>query len=68
MPKAKREKIDIEKVGRLVSRVMYAGVLFALIAPLMPNEKFYTLLLLVPSGLLIAVAIYVNVRKNKFEK
>lgn len=68
MPKARREKVDIEKIGRLVSRVMYAGVPFALIAPLMPNEKLYTLLLLVPSGLLIAVAIYVNVRKNKFKK
>ena len=68
MPEARREKVDIEKIGRLVSRVMYAGVPFALIAPLMPNEKLYTLLLLVPSGLLIAVAIYVNVRKNKFEK
>ena len=39
MPKARREKVDIEKVGRLVSRVMYAGVPFALIAPWMPNEK-----------------------------
>lgn len=68
MPKARREKVDIEKIGRLVSRVMYAGVPFALIAPWMPNEKLYTLLLLVPSGLLIAVAIYVNVRKNKFKK
>ena len=47
MPKAKREKIDIEKIGRLVSSVMFAGV---------------------PAGLLIGVAIYVNVCKKKFEK
>lgn len=68
MPKAKREKIDIEKIGRLVSRVMYAGVPFALIAPLMPNEKLFTLLLLVPAALLIAVAVYVNVKNEKFNK
>lgn len=69
MPKAKREKIDIEKIGRLVSRVMYAGVPFALIAPLMPNEKLYALLLCgIPCGMLLVVAIYVNVKKEKFNK
>lgn len=68
MPEARREKVDIEKIGRLVSRVMYAGVPFALIAPLMPDEKLFTLLLLVPAALLIAVAVYVNVKNEKFNK
>ena len=69
MPKKKRARIDIEKIGRVVSRAMYAGVPFALLSPLMPSEELYVLMLVgVPMGLLIAVAIYVNVCKKKFEK
>ncbi len=69
MPKAKRAKIDIEKIGRLVSNVMFAGVPSALLAPLMPSEELYALILVgVPTGLLVACAIYVNVRIKKFEK
>ena len=69
MPKAKREKIDIEKIGRLVSNVMFAGVLFTLLSPLMPSAELYMLMLVgVPAGMLIACAIYVNVRIKKFEK
>ena len=69
MPKREREKIDINKVARLLTRSMYAGVPFALLSPLMPNEELYMLMLEgVPVGLLIAVAIYVNVCKKKFEK
>ena len=69
MPKAKREKVDIDKVARLLTRSMFAGVPFALLSPLMPSEGLYVLMLVgVPAGLLIAVAIYVNVCKKKFEK
>ena len=69
MPKAKREKIDIEKIGRLVSNVMFAGVPFTLLSPLMPSAELYVLMLVgVPAGMLIACAIYVNVRIKKFEK
>ena len=69
MPKREREKIDIDKVARLLTRSMYAGVPFALLSPLMPNEGLYVLMLVgVPVGLLIAVAIYINVCKKKFEK
>ena len=69
MPKAEREKVDIAKVGRLVSNAMYAGVPFALLSPLMLSKELYALMLVgVPAGLLIAVAIYVNIRKEKFEK
>ena len=69
MPKREREKIDIDKVARLLTRSMYAGVPFALLSPLMPSEELYVLMLVgVPVGLLIAVAIYVNVCKKKFEK
>lgn len=69
MPKAKREKIDIHRLGRLVSNVMFAGVPFALLSPLMPNEELYMLMLVgVPAGMLVVAGIYVNVRKDKFEK
>ena len=68
MPKAKREKIDIEKIGRLVSSVMFAGVPFALLSPLMPSAELYVLMLVgVPAGMLVACAIYVNGRLKKFE-
>ena len=69
MPKAKREKIDIEKIGRFVSNVMFAGVPFALFSPLMPNEELYMLMLVgVPAAMLVVAGIYVNARKEKFEK
>ena len=69
MPKAEREKVDIAKVGCLVSNAMYAGVPFALLSPLMPSKGLYMLMMVgVPAGLLITAAIYVNIRKEKFEK
>lgn len=69
MPKAKREKIDIEKIGSLVSNVMFVGVPFALLSPLMPSAELYMLMLVgVPAAMLVACAIYVNVRIKKFEK
>ena len=69
MPKAEREKVDIERVGRLVSNAMYAGVPFVLLSPLMPSKGLYMLMLCcIPCGILVAVAIYVNVRKEKFSK
>ncbi|MBQ8779543.1 MAG: DUF3784 domain-containing protein [Alistipes sp.] len=69
MPKEKRARIDVEKIGRVVSRAMYAGVPFVLLSPLMPSYELYTLMLVwIPAGLVVAVAIYVNVCKKKFEK
>ena len=69
MPKPKREKINIERIGRLVSNTMFAGVPFALLSPLMPSEGLFLLLLVgVPGGMLLAVAVYVNVCHKKFEK
>ena len=68
MPKAKREQIDIQKLGRFISNVMFAGVPSVLLAPLMPSVGLYSLLLCwIPCGMLIAAGIYVNVRKEKFK-
>ena len=69
MPKPKRDKINIEKIGRLVSNTMFASVPFALLSPLMPSEGLFLLLLVgIPVGMLLAVAVYVNVCHKKFEK
>ena len=69
MPKAKREKIDIQKLGRFVSNAMFVGVPSALLAPFMPSEELYMLLLCgIPCGVLVVAGIYVNVRIKKFEK
>ena len=69
MLKAKREQIDIQKLGRFISNVMFAGVPSVLLAPLMPSVGLYSLLLCwIPCGVLIAAGIYVNVRKEKFKK
>ena len=68
MPKAKREKIDIQKLGRSISNAMFAGIPSVLLSPLMPNEKLYALLLCwIPCGILVVAGIYVNVRKEKFK-
>ena len=69
MPKAKREKIDIEKMSRLISNVMFAGIPLVLLSPLMPSPKLYALLLCwIPCGMLVVAGRYVNVCKKKFEK
>ena len=69
MPKAEREKIDIQKLGRFVSNSMLVGVPSALLSPLMPTMGLYTLLLCwIPCGIVVAAGIYVNGCKKKFEK
>ena len=68
-PKHKREKIDIQKLGRFISNAMFVGVPSVLLAPLMPSAELYSLLLCwIPCAILVVAGIYVNVRKEKFEK
>ena len=69
MPKAEREKVDIQKLGRFVSNAMFAGVPSALLSPLMPSVGLYSLLLCwIPCAIVVVAGVYVNVRKKKFEK
>ena len=69
MPKQKREKIDIQKLGRFISNAMFAGIPSVLLSPLMPNATLYSLLLCwIPCAILVVAGIYVNIRKEKFEK
>ena len=68
MPREKRAEIDIQKLGRLMSNVMLAGVPSVLLSPLMPSVGLYSLLLCwIPCSMLIVAGIYVNVRKEKFK-
>jgi lipopolysaccharide export LptBFGC system permease protein LptF len=67
MPKHKRAKIDIQKLGRFISNAMFVGVPSVLLSPLMPSEGLYSLLLCwIPCAILVVAGIYVNVRKEKF--
>ena len=69
MPRERRAEIDIQKLGRLMSNVMFAGVPSVLLAPLMPSVGLYSLLLCwIPCGMLVVAGIYVNVRKDKFKR
>ena len=69
MPKAKREKIDIHKLGRFISNAMFAGVPSVLLSPLMPSVGLYSLLLCwIPCSMLVVAGVYVNVRKDKFKR
>ena len=69
IPKAKRENIDIQKLGRFVSNAMCAGVPSVVRSPLMPSEGLYSLMLCwIPCGIVVVAGIYVNVRKDKFAK
>ena len=69
MPREKRAEIDILKLGRLMSNVMFAGVPSVLLAPLMPSVGLYSLLLCwIPCGMLVVAGVYVNVRKEKFKR
>lgn len=69
MPKHKREKIDIKKLGRFISNAMFVGVPSVMLSPLMPSAELYSLLLCgIPCSMLVVAGIYVNVRKEKFEK
>lgn len=66
-PKHKREKIDIQKLGRFISNAMFVGVPSVLLAPLMPSAELYLLLLCwIPCSILVVAGIYVNIRKDKF--
>ena len=68
MPRERRAEIDIQKLGRFISNVMFAGVPSVLLSPLMPSVGLYSLLLCwIPCSMLIVAGIYVNVRKDKFK-
>ena len=69
MAREKRDKLDPQRVGRFFSNTLFAALPFILIAPFMPSERLFEVMLLVPAiALAIVAAIYFNVFKKKFSK
>ena len=69
MPREKRNKLDLQRVGRFISNMLFAALPFILIAPFMPSERLFEVILLVPAiTLAIVAAIYFNVFKKNFSK
>ena len=69
MPREKRNKLDLQRVGRFISNMLFSALPFILIAPLMPSEQLFEVMLLVPAIVLcIVAAIYFNAFKEKFIK
>lgn len=69
MPREKRNKLDLQRVGRFISNMLFSALPFILIAPFMPSEQLFEVMLIVPAIVLaIIAAIYLNVFENKFKK
>ncbi len=69
MSSEERNKLDLQRVGRFFSNMLFAALPFMLIAPFMPSEKLFEVMLLVPTIILgVMAAIYFNVFKKKFFK
>ena len=69
MPQEKRDKIDLQRIGQLISRFMFIGAASMLLAPFMPNiALFNTLLFIIPILILILAIVYINLFASKFRK
>lgn len=69
MSREKRDKLDLKRVGRFFSNMLFVALPFMLIAPFMPSEQLFEVVLLVPAIIsCILAAIYFNVFKKNFLK
>ena len=69
MAREKRDKLDFQRVGRFFSNTLFATLPFTLIAPFMPTEQLFEVILLVPAiALSIIAVIYFNIFEEKFQK
>ena len=69
MAREKRDKLDLQRVGRFFSNTLFAALPFTLIAPFMPTEQLFEVILLVPAiSLSIIAVIYFNIFEEKFQK
>ena len=69
MPREKRDKIDIPRIGKLLSRCMLIGAASMLLAPFMPSiALFNTLLFILPISILILAIIYINLFAARFRR
>lgn len=69
MSREKLAKIDLPRVGRFISNMMFATIPFMLAAPFMPNLKLFEAMLVSPLLIFGIVAVlYVNIFEKRFMK
>ena len=69
MPREKLDKIDLPRVGRFVSNMMFADIPFMFSAPFMPNVELSVTMLSSPLLIIVIVAaLYINIFKKQFYK
>lgn len=69
MPQEKRDKIDLQRIGQLLSRFMFIGSVSMLLAPFMHSiALFNTLLFIIPTSILVLAIVYINLFASKFRK
>jgi len=69
MSREKLAKIDLPRVGRFISNMIFATIPFMLAAPFMPNLKLFEAMLMSPLLIFGIVAVlYVNIFEKRFMK
>lgn len=69
MSRDKLAKIDLPRVGRFISNMMFAAIPFMLAAPFMPSMELFEAMLVSPLLIFGIVAVlYVNIFEKRFMK
>ncbi len=69
MSREKLAKIDLPRIGRFISNMIFAAIPFMLAAPFMPNLKLFEAMLVSPLLIFGIVAVlYVNIFEKRFMK
>lgn len=69
MSREKLAKIDLTRVGRFISNMMFATIPFMLAAPFMPSMELFEAMLVSPLLIFGIVAVlYVNIFEKRFMK
>ena len=69
MSREKLAKIDLPRIGRFISNMIFATIPFMLAAPFMPNLKLFEAMLVSPLLIFGIVAVlYVNIFEKRFMK
>ena len=69
MPRDKLSKIDLPRIGRFVSNMLFVSIPFMLVSPFMPNEDMAVAMLASPPIVLgVVAALYINIFEKKFYK
>lgn len=69
MSREKLAKIDLPRVGRFISNMIFAAIPFMLTAPFMPSLELFKAMLISPLLFFAIVAVlYVNIFEKRFMK